>query len=164
MIVYGALERRDPSGLAAEMERIRKAERLDILTLTDDRGSVFYRTCNPSVVGDDQSTDLFVQYVLKKRAPASSTDIVGQPELVKNQQLAIQAPWYPAMAGPAKRRRFGMMLREPLLSLATGRFVGVMVGAVLINPVLKLSIKSDNRFQGGGYEGQPVGNDHFPDE
>src|SRR5512136_1676988 len=38
MIVYGALERRDPSGLVAEMERIRKAERLDILTLTDASG------------------------------------------------------------------------------------------------------------------------------
>jgi len=41
MVVYGALEKRSPDGLAAEMERIRAAERLDILTLTDDRGNVF---------------------------------------------------------------------------------------------------------------------------
>ena len=80
MIVYGALERNDPSGLAAEMERVRRAERLDILTLTDKQGKVFYRTSNPSVVGDDQSHDLFVQYVLQNKAPVSSADIVQKPD------------------------------------------------------------------------------------
>ena len=82
----------DPAGLVAEMERIRNAERLDILTLTDASGKVFYRTCNPSLVGDDQRGDSFVQYVLQKRSPVSSTDIVQREELLKeSQKLADQA-------------------------------------------------------------------------
>jgi two-component system, NtrC family, sensor kinase len=165
MIVYGALERRDPSGLVAEMERIRKAERLDILTLTDDRGSVFYRTCNPSVVGDDQSADLFVQYVLKKRAPVSSAGIVAQEELLKeSRQLAIQASMEitkTPMAGPSARTQIvsGMMLKgaAPVFT-ANGRFVGVMVGAVLINRNYEIVDKIRTTvFKEESYKGQQVG-------
>ena len=77
MIVYGALERNDPAGLVAEMERIRNAERLDILTLTDASGKVFYRTCNPALVGDDQRSDVIcASTCCRKRSPVSSTDIV----------------------------------------------------------------------------------------
>jgi two-component system NtrC family sensor kinase len=165
MIVYGALDRKDPSGLAAEMERIRQAERLDILTLTDDLGNVFYRTCNPKVVGDNQSTDLFVQYVLKKRAPVSSTDIVRQEELLKeSQQLAIQASMEitpTPMAGPSAKTRIvsGMMLKgaAPVFT-ATGRFVGVMVGAVLINRNYEIVDKVRTTvFKEESYKGQQVG-------
>ena len=165
MIVYGALDRKDPSGLAAEMERIRKAERLDILTLTDDRGNVFYRTCNPKVVGDNQSVDLFVQYVLKKRAPVSSTDIVRQEELLKeSQQLAIQASMEitpTPMAGPSAKTRIvsGMMLKgaAPVFT-ATGRFVGVLVGGVLINRNYEIVDKVRTTvFKEESYKGQQVG-------
>ena len=44
MVIYGALARGDSAGLAEEMDRIRKAERLDVLTLTDAHGRVFYRS------------------------------------------------------------------------------------------------------------------------
>jgi len=165
MIVYGALEKRDPAGLVAEMERIRQAERLDILTLTDTKGEVFYRTCNPSLAGDNQSTDLFVQYVLHKRAPVSSTDIVRREELLKeSNQLAIQASMDitpTRMAGPSEKTQIvsGMMLKgaAPVFT-ATGRFVGVLIGGVLINRNYEIVDKIRTTvFKGESYKGQQVG-------
>jgi two-component system, NtrC family, sensor kinase len=117
MIVYGALERRDSSGLVAEMERIRSAERLDILTLTDANGKVFYRACNPAFAGDDQQGDAFVQLVLRDRLPVSSTDIVPRGELVKeSERLAEQALMdisYTPKAAPSEMKQIsaGMMLK-----------------------------------------------------
>jgi two-component system NtrC family sensor kinase len=165
MIVYGALERRDPTGLVAEMERIRKAERLDILTLTDEKGKVFYRTCNPSIVGEDQSSDPFIQYVLQKRAPVSSADIVQREELLKDSnQLAIQASMeitQTPMAGPSVKTQVvsGMMLKgaAPVFT-AAGRFVGVLIGGILINRNYEIVDKIRTTvFKGESYRGQQVG-------
>ncbi len=104
---------------------------MDILTVTDKQGKVFYRTCNPSVVGDDQANDAFVQYVLQKKAPVSSADIVQQEELAKeSQKLADQAAMEitkTPMAGPSEKTQVvsGMMLKgaAPVFT-GNGQFVG----------------------------------------
>jgi len=164
-IVCDALERRDPTELVAETERIRRAERLDILTLTDEKGKVFYRACNPSMVGEDQSRDSFIQYVLQKRAPVSSTDIVQPEELLKDSnQLAIQASMeitQTPMAGPSAKTQVvsGMMLKgaAPVFT-ADGRFVGVLIGGILINRNYEIVDKIQTTvFKGESYKGQPVG-------
>ncbi|HTY63398.1 MAG TPA: cache domain-containing protein [Acidobacteriota bacterium] len=165
MIVYGALERNDPSNLAAEMERVRNAERLDVLTLTDVSGKVFYRTCNPALVGDDQSGDPFVQYVLQKKLPVSSTDIVRREELLKeSKKLADQASMGitpTPMAGPTGKTQItsGMMMRgaAPIFT-ASGRFVGVMTGGVLLNRNYAVVDKIRTTvFKEESYKGQQVG-------
>jgi len=46
---------------AAELSRVRQREGLDILTVTDSRGTVFVRTRNPSVKGDAQAADVLIQ-------------------------------------------------------------------------------------------------------
>jgi two-component system NtrC family sensor kinase len=165
MIVYGALDRRDLSGLGSEMERIRAAERLDILTLMDASGKVFYRTCNPSLAGDDESGDMFVQHVLQKKVPASSTDIVPQNELLKESQgFADQASMDitpTRMASPSGKTRIqsGMMLKgaAPVFT-AGGRFVGVLVGGILLNRNYEIVDKIQTTvFKGESYKGQQVG-------
>jgi two-component system NtrC family sensor kinase len=165
MIVYGALERNDPSSLGAEMERIRNAERLDVLTLTDISGKVFYRTCNPSLVGDDQRGDAFVQYVLQKKMPVSSTDIVRREELLKeSQELADQALMDitpTRMAGPPIKTQItsGMMMRgaAPVYT-ASGQFVGVLTGGVLLNRNYAVVDKIRTTvFKEESYKGQQVG-------
>jgi two-component system NtrC family sensor kinase len=164
-IVYGALESRDSAELVAEMGRIRKAERWDILTLTDDRGRVFYRTSNPTFIGDDQSKDLFVQYVLKNRRPVASTDILPREEMLKeSQQLAMQASMAitkTPMAAPSIKSQVssGMMLKgaAPVFT-ADGRFVGVLIGAVLINRNYEIVDKiRQTVFKAESYDGQQVG-------
>jgi hypothetical protein len=43
------------------LSRVRQREGLDILTVTDSRGTVFVRTRNPSVKGDAQAADVLIQ-------------------------------------------------------------------------------------------------------
>lgn len=165
MVVYGALERNDPSGLAAEMERVRRAERLDMLTVMDKQGKVFYRTSNPSVVGDDESKDPFVQYELQKRVPVSSADIVQPEELIKeSRQLATQASMditKTPMAGPSAKTHLvsGMMLKgaAPVFT-GNGQFVGVLVGGILINRNYEIVDKIRTTvFKEESYKGQQAG-------
>jgi len=165
MIVYGALEKKDASGLVAEMDRIRDAERLDILTLTDANGKVFYRTCNPSIVGDDQSPDGFVRHVLQNKTPVSSTDIVPAEELLKeSKRLAEQASMditYTPKAAPSAKTKIesGMMLKgaAPVFT-GGGRFVGVLVGGVLLNRNYEIVDKVRTTvFKDESYKGRQVG-------
>jgi two-component system NtrC family sensor kinase len=165
MVVYGALDRQDPTGLADEMERIRKAEQLDILTLTDSLGKVFYRTSNPSLVGDDQRGDAFVQYVREKRAPVSSTDIVPREELIKEStKLADQALMditFTRMAGPSEKTHItsGMVMKgaAPVFT-AAGKFVGVLIGGKLLNRNYEIVDKIRTTvFKEESYKGQQVG-------
>jgi two-component system, NtrC family, sensor kinase len=166
MIIYGALDRNDPGGaFPDEMERIRKTERLDILTLSDTSGNVFYRTCNPLLRGDSQNRDIFVKYVLQKKAPASSTDIVPSEELFKESKLLAEKASMEItptpMAGPTGRTKIhsGMMLKgaAPVFT-AGGKFVGVLVGGVLLNRNYEIVDKIRMTvFKGEAYKGQQVG-------
>jgi two-component system NtrC family sensor kinase len=165
MVIYGALERGESSGLAAEMDRIRNAEKLDILTLTDTSGRVFYRTTNPTLVGDDQSKDPFVQYVLQKRAPVSSTDIVPREELLKeSSRLADQALMditFTKMAGPSEKNRVtsGMAMKggAPVFT-GSGKFVGVLTGGILLNRNYSIVDKIQTTvFKEESYKGRKLG-------
>lgn len=139
-VIYEALTRGDKTGLVEEMERVRKAERLDILNLIDTEGHVFYRTRNPSLFGDDVSADEIVRQVLNNRTPLSSTQIVSREELSREApELAAQAfmsitPTPRARASGATEISAGMMLRgaAPVLS-AAGEWLGVLSGGILLN-------------------------------
>jgi two-component system, NtrC family, sensor kinase len=165
MIIYGALERLDPSGLAAEMGRIRNAEKLDTLTLTDTEGKVFYRTTNPALVADDQRQDPFVQYVLQRKAPVSSTDIVPREELLKESSMladqALMDLTFTKMAGPSEKKRVtsGMMMKggAPVFT-AAGKFVGVLIGGILLNRNYEIVDKIQTTvFKEESYKGQQLG-------
>lgn len=140
MIIYEALETGNTTRLVAEMERIRDAERLDLLTLADRTGHVFYRTRNPSLKGDDESSDPFIQHVLQKKTPVASTDIISTEELLKESpQLVDQASMDVTptrMAGPSDKSNItsGMVLKGAAPVFTTdGRFVGILIGGILIN-------------------------------
>ncbi len=166
MIIYGALDRNDSAGaFPEEMERIRKTEKLDILTLSDASGKVFYRACNPILRGDFQNQDLFVRHVLQNRAPASSTDIVAREELIKESALLAEKASMDVtptpMAGPARKTRIqsGMMLKSaaPVFT-AGGKFVGVLIGGVLLNRNYDIVDRiRATVFKGEAYKGQQVG-------
>jgi len=141
MIIYGALDRKDTSGeLGPEMERILKAEALDVLTLTDASGKVFYRTCNPSLIGDSESWDPMVMRVLTEKTPVSGVFIEPEQELLKEsaylaKRARMQITKTP-MAGPEEKavETSGMMFKgaAPVFS-PNGRFLGVLYGGILVN-------------------------------
>jgi len=140
MVIYGALARNDPGGLEPEMNRVRAAEGLDVLTLLDTSARVFYRTRNPSMTGNSEAHDDLVGRVFRDKVPASGAVIVPEDELVRESpELARQASMEitptPRAGPPGKERETaGMMLKAaaPVLT-ADGRFVGVLYGGALIN-------------------------------
>jgi two-component system, NtrC family, sensor kinase len=165
MVIYLALERRDPSALSAEMEKIRTSERLDILTIMDASGKVFYRTRNSLVAGDDARHDEFVKYVLENRAPVSSTAILPREELLKESpELAAKAGMEitpTPMAGPSGKTSItsGMLLRgaAPVFTV-NGRFLGVLVGGILLNRNYDLVDRVRTTvFKEEAYKGLPIG-------
>ncbi len=165
MIIYGALAKNDTSGLGAEMDRIRAAERFDILNLMDTSGRVFYRTSNPSLVGDNQGEDIFVQHVLQEKAPISSTGIITREELIKESQaLADKAsmeitPTRMAVPSPKTQTYSGMLLKgaAPVFT-AEGRFVGVLVAGVLLNRNYEIVDKIRTTvFKQEAYKGHELG-------
>lgn len=141
MIIYRALDQRDPSGLEVEMERVRRTEGLDILTLTDASGCVFYRTRNPSMAGDSQSEDQIVLTVLQKMTPVAGAEIAAAEELALESPALARQAWMEITptpkSGPAAKavETSGMVLKAaaPVFYAGGRRFLGVLYGGILIN-------------------------------
>jgi two-component system NtrC family sensor kinase len=81
--IKNAVLKGDLDGLKREFIRIRKVKCPDILTLTDDRGRVIYRSRNPGITGDSQAGDEIVREVLTKKKPVAFTTIISSKELEK---------------------------------------------------------------------------------
>jgi two-component system NtrC family sensor kinase len=141
MVIYRALDQNDTSGLADEMERVRNAEGLDVLTLTDSSGRVFYRTRNPSAAGDSQAGDQIVRSAMRQMAPVAGSEILPAEELaLESPELASRAMMDitpTPKAGPFGKARetSGMLLKAaaPVFYAGGRRFLGVLYGAMLIN-------------------------------
>ena len=165
MVIYGALARKDPTGLGAEMDRVRAAEGLDTLTLLDASGNVFYCTRNPLVAGDSEANDELVGRVFAKKTPLSGAMIVSEDELAEESpELARQASMEitptPRAGPPGKERETeGMMLKAAApVTTANGRFVGVLYGGVLINRNYEIVDRIRSIvFKQESYKGREVG-------
>ncbi len=165
MILYRALDRRERDGLGAEMERIIRAEGLDILTLTDVSGRIFYRTRNPEATGDDRADDPLVSRVIWERVPVFGTVLVPETDLaLESPDLAAQALMLitpTPYAAPSRKTRetSGMMLKAAAPVFSTdGRFLGVLYGGVLINRNYELVDKIRRIvFKDELYDGRDVG-------
>ena len=165
MMIYGALARRDTAGLAEEMDRIRRAEHLDVLTLTDADGRVFYRSGNPAAAIDGEADDALVTLVLKGLEPAAGTEVVAAGVLERESPaLATQArmtitPTPRARPPAAKELRSGMMLRAAApVTTPAGRLLGVLDGGVLLTRNYAIVDKiRQTVFKEEEYEGRPVG-------
>ncbi len=165
MVIYGALQQRDESAVfAEEMDRIRRAEQLDILTLIDLNGRVFYRSRNPALSGDEITDDLVLR-VLKGLEPAAATAVVPGSELLKEGQALARQAFTPITPTARARDRgettvtAGMMMRAaaPVVTPA-GRQLGVLVGAVLLNRNYAVVDKvRQTVFKEEEYDGRPVG-------
>ena len=94
------------------MDRIRKAEHLDVLTLTDADGRVFYRSGNPSAPAGGKVNDSLVALALKSLEPAAGTEVVDARVLEREspalaRQAAITNRADAARAPVRPRRRCG---------------------------------------------------------
>jgi two-component system NtrC family sensor kinase len=165
MVIYGALTRRDTTGLAEEMDRIRRAEHLDVLTLTDADGSVFYRSGNPSAPAGGRANDALVALALRNLEPAAGTEVVA-PEVLARESPAL-ARQAAMTISPVPRARptatrdvlAGMMIRAAApVATPAGRVLGVLDGGVLLNRNYEIVDKIRGTvFKEEEYKGRPVG-------
>jgi two-component system NtrC family sensor kinase len=163
--IRDALLNNDVETLTEELERIRKAESLDVLTLTDHSGRVILRFRNPAVSGDSQADDGLVGRVLSSRQVVAATAIVLEEELRKEgadlvEQARIEFIQTPkAKPTQETRQTSGMMIRAaaPILG-HDGRLLGVLYGGNLLNRNYKIVDKvKETVYKGVKYEGKDIG-------
>jgi len=160
-----ALLSNDIKALTQELERIRRAESLDILTLTDDTGRVVVRFRNPGVSGDSQADDSLVSRVLASRQAVAATVIVPEEELRKEgpdltEQACIEyIPTAKAKPTMETRQTAAMCMKAaaPILG-DNGQLLGVLYGGNLLNRNYKIVDKvKETVYQGVKYEGKDIG-------
>jgi len=163
--IRNALLNEDLKTLKEELERIRKAESLDMLTLTDDSARVIVRLRNPAVSGDSQANDDLIQHVLSSREVVAATVIVSEEELRKEGADLVEQARIEFIPTPkAKRtletgRTSGMMIKAgaPIFAY-DGRLLGVLYGGNLLNRNYKIVDKvKETVYQDVKYDGKDIG-------
>ncbi len=160
-----ALLSNDIKTLTEELEKVRKAESLDILTLTDNTGRVIVRFRNPSISGDNQADDGLVSRVLAGREAVAATMIVSEAQLRKEgsdllEQARIEyIPTPKAKPTQETVATSGMMIKAaaPILG-DKGQVIGVLYGGNLLNRNYKIVDKvKETVYQGVKYKGKDIG-------
>ena len=163
--VRNALAERDLGKLTPHLEQIAQSENLDILTLTDGRGTVLFRTRNQTIKGDGQATNPLVRKVLDERKVAASTEVVARDQLLKEGKdlcdlATIQlVPTPKAVFTDRTEETSGMMIlaAAPVLD-GGGEILGVLYGGKLLNRNYALVDKiKETVYQGEVYNGKDMG-------
>lgn len=139
-LVIEAVARSDRRALWHELDQIRRAEGLDILTATDAQGRVICRARNPEAFGDQRSTDPLVQAVLTRREPTWGTMIVARNDLLAEDAALADRAYMRLVQTPRakpttkKVETSGMMLgaAAPVFD-RENRFIGTLYGGTLLN-------------------------------
>jgi two-component system NtrC family sensor kinase len=138
--ISDAVEKKNKEIMQAELQRVLKDEKLDILTVTDAAGVVLLRARNPEMYGDTQSQNKMVARAIETEGVVAGTAIIPREELLKeSQELAAEAYMEFTPTAKAKKRAetketSGMMLMAaaPIFD-HEGKFIGVLYGGRLIN-------------------------------
>ena len=163
--IKDAIRDSDIETLQSELEKIRKKESLDVLSLTDENGQVIVRSRNPSVNGDSQVQDEHVSRVLSGGKIIAGTVIVPSEELIKEgADLAEQAyiKFVPVpKAKPSQRteRTSGMMIKAaaPVFGY-DGSLIGVLYGGILLNRNYKVVDRiKETVYEEVEYKGKDIG-------
>jgi len=159
-ILEGDIER-----LQRELANIRKAESLDVLTLTDKEGRVVVRGRNWSVVGDGQSGDELVGEILSGKGVIGGTVIVPREDLIKEGVDLVEQAYVKFVATPKAKpsarteETSGMMIKAAAAVRGyDGSLIGVLYGGKLLNRNYELVDKvKETVYQGTKYKGKDIG-------
>ena len=163
--IKDAIAESNEQTLTEELDRIRKAESLDVLTLTDASGTVIIRSRNTSASGDSQANDELVSQVISKGEVFAGTFIASREELVKEgENLAERAhirfvPTLKAKRIEDTENTSGMMIKAgaPVFGY-DGRLVGVLYGGRLLNRDYAIVDKvKETVYEGETFRGKDVG-------
>ncbi len=156
----------DMQQAADELIRIKDAEGLDVLTVTDKYGYVLLRTSNLDAFGDNQGCyDELLHAVLLREKPIASTIIVSGENLQKESPLLAEQAYFQFIETPLARYRAeteettGMMLRAaaPIFD-PQNNLIGTLYGGVLLNRNYEIVDKvKQTVYEDLKYEGQDIG-------
>jgi two-component system NtrC family sensor kinase len=160
-----ALESNDLEFMGPEVERIRRAESLDILTVTDDKGIVLFRASNPPVFGDSRAADPIIARVLDSGEHQVATAILERSDLVKEgwalaERARIEIVPTPMAAPSADTVETSGMVVEAAAPIRSydGRLIGVVYGARLLNRSYDIvDAVKDIVYGGEQYDGRETG-------
>jgi two-component system NtrC family sensor kinase len=163
-VIYQALAAGDTTDLAAEMERVRRAEGLDLLGLCDARGRVVISARNPQRAGD-VARQAVIWQVLRSWAPAAGTALIDADLLAREAPALAERARMEVRPTPRARPSgmpvvSGGMVLEAAAPVVTpdGRQHGVLYGAVLLNRDEQLVDRiRETVFRGQTYAGRDVG-------
>jgi two-component system NtrC family sensor kinase len=146
------------------LSRVQNENNLDILSLTDSKGTVILRTRNPQLIGDSQAQDEIISKALEGGVYAFP-QIVSRSELLKeSEELAeraylefVETP--KAAPRPEEREEKGMILKAacPVLD-ESNRLLGVLYGGILINRNYEIVDRvKEIVFKDEKYKGREIG-------
>jgi two-component system NtrC family sensor kinase len=163
--IKDALRDNDVETLQKELEQIREAESLDILTLTDKNGRVIIRTRNPSITGDNQVQDELVSRALSSGEVISGTVIIPREELLKEGAGLAEQAYIKfirtEMEKPSMEteQTVGMMIKaaSPIFDY-NDNLLGVLYGGNLLNRNYEIvDAVKETVYQGVKYKGKDIG-------
>jgi two-component system NtrC family sensor kinase len=162
--IKDAIENRDFDPLLVEMQKIRTAEGLDVLTLTDAEGRILLRARNPGVKGD-KPADEVIRWALRTQDAVVAAEIISQTELEKDgtdiaarAEIDLVATPKAAYSGRERESR-GMMLKAaaPVFDY-DGNLSGILYGGMLLNRNYEIVDKvKDIVYKGELYKGTDIG-------
>jgi two-component system NtrC family sensor kinase len=160
-----AISENDRETLSKELKRIREAESLDVLTLTDSSGKVIIRSRNPSVIGDNQKEDKLVGGVLLNKQVIAGTLIVSSEELKKEGKDLAERAYFKFIPTPKAKQieetenTSGMMIKAgaPVFGY-DGKLLGILYGGNLLNRNYKIVDKvKETVYKAETFKGKDVG-------
>jgi two-component system, NtrC family, sensor kinase len=163
--IRDAISTNDMKLIENELEKIRKAESLDILTLTDKNGKVIFRARNNQITGDNQVQNSLVKSVLAEQKTFSATEIVSKEELLKEGQELVNQAHIEFVQTPRARHSDANSLTSAMCIKAAApvldtenNLIGVLYGGILLNRNYNIVDKVKNIvYQGQQYKGKNVG-------
>lgn len=164
-LIREAVKSRNRSFLAKDIPSTLTREKLDILTVVDDRGTVLLRGRNPGLYGDNVLDDQFVAGVIATRQPMTGTDVVPRSALLKESTtLAAQAlltviPTQKARPRTVQEESSGMMLKSAIpLFDDDDVFLGALIAGDLLNRNFEIVDKINQIVhEGQVYQGKEIG-------
>jgi two-component system, NtrC family, sensor kinase len=133
------LHHQDRKNMGLLLDEVRKESGLDILNITDPKGTVVLRSRNLSSWGDNQYDNPLVHAVINWRKPVSATELITKDVLAKEgADLAERARIDLVATAKAKplekaEETRGMMLLAAVPMIEGDQIVGVLYGGTLIN-------------------------------
>jgi two-component system NtrC family sensor kinase len=135
-----AFENQEFDQIHLELKQIQLEARLDALGLTDENGTVLFRTTNREANGDDQSEDGVIGFVKTYHAPKSATIIISSSDLALESRKLADKAYIELIDTPLARptekavETSGMMLKAaaPVFN-SQDRFIGIVYGGILLN-------------------------------